>query len=275
MRFFLCFIIFVGLIGNVYSQDKKRIKEEFTKRFLYPDKKKNPRGKLYFYIGFTEKYDELGNTVYRETSDSSNVMISYDSLIYSNKNLVYIKQKIFDFSGKGDQYIGMQKMEYDSLGHRISRKVWANGVLESESLYKYDSNFCKTTILESNKGILIDSSIITSNEIERIYRTTSYSSFENGKPNKKEIQVIVNNERGIYSLWKNIQYKLKNEEWVKDDSTFTERKFDKKGNIISQITNYGEKKYKYKFDKYGNWTERIEIKNGTKEVLDRRKIVYY
>ena len=55
--------------------------------------------------------------------------------------------------------------------------------------------------------------------------------------------------------------------------------YDKKGNISHRkdngVINSGEKTYKYKFDKEGNWIERTTFKDGTPWVLSIRNIEYY
>ena len=55
--------------------------------------------------------------------------------------------------------------------------------------------------------------------------------------------------------------------------------YDKIGNISHRkdngVINSGEKTYKYKFDKEGNWIERTTFKDGTPWVLSIRNIEYY
>lgn len=202
-------------------------------------------------LTITFKYDDLGNCIERNKVASQSVL-EKDIQNYEKKNLIlekkirpnYTKEKRYSYN-KSDKVIFTEEIFPEQ-----------NIFLKVQNEYDSEHNLIKTrhinednqeTICEYKykKGKLIQS-ICTATDDPDFYVETNYAY-----ANSKEIEIV----------------KTKKEE--------VSKKVYEKGLLISHKTPEFEYRYKYTFDKKGNWQEVVMYENDVPSRIRVRKIEYY
>ncbi|MDY3547263.1 hypothetical protein PG291_01410 [Riemerella anatipestifer] len=217
-----------------------------------------------FIEGFEKRYDEYGNIIENnwenEYGRNSKIKVIYkyddnENIIEANR---YDRSSldgkyIFKYDGYGNKIEnnwydkngnleGKYIYNYDEYGNKIEEIAYfGSGSLAYKYIYKYDDN---GNIIESNKYVerkgdeILDSTII-------------YEYDDNGN--------II--EESKYSGYGSLYYK-------------NIYKYDEHGNIIESNKD-GIHTYRYEYDDKGNWTSRIDIKNGKPILFTVRTYEYY
>ena len=203
---------------------------------------------------------------------NSLVKFNLKGKVSSVKESEYIAVEKFGEAQKGSLF-GKSTYKYDEKGNEIECNSYdSDGSLRTKSTYKYDekgneiecnsydsdgSLRTKSTYNYDEKGNMIEDKW-NSYDSDSSFTKATYKYDEKGK----RIECNSYDSDGSLSL----------------KATFN---YDEKGNIIeinaydSDGSLFSKSTYKYKFDKTGNWIEKVEIRNDKPTLLKERVVEYY
>ena len=177
---------------------------------------------------------------------NSLVKFNLKGKVSSVKESEYIAVEKFGEAQKGSLF-GKSTYKYDEKGNEIECNSYdSDGSLRTKSTYNYDE-----------KGNMIEDKW-NSYDSDSSFTKATYKYDEKGK----RIECNSYDSDGSLSL----------------KATFN---YDEKGNIIeinaydSDGSLFSKSTYKYKFDKTGNWIEKVEIRNDKPTLLKERVVEYY
>lgn len=190
------------------------------------------------------KYDDHGNMI----------MIDVNSENTDNKrwhNLAGVLERRFKFDIYGNQIEwDLYRLLDGSLRSKHNYKYNDQGYLIEENAYESDGslNF-KNTCKYDDKGNKIENYYYSSANVIESICTFKYN--DNGSMIEKK---LCNSKGGIICKW-----------------IF---KYDRKGNLI-KTKYHSNDKYKYEYDKIGNWFKLTAFEDGVLNFIIERKIEYY
>ncbi len=223
---------------------------------------------------FYYKYDSKGNLIeLKEVGFNTHVFLRYN-----DKNKI---EKINRYNN--DKLSSIDDIEYTNSNNQFQKLTYTDSILTKEAIYNYknDSTLKDETIIEYCTNISdLDSCYlrrIMSKEIKTYQKDTvllenrKYEYDEEGNETSIEIRKYDDRSRLIY--YENI---------FKDQAGEYKYlyKYNDRDEIIEQTSfivndpNPNIEKFKYKYDKKGNWIKKI-IKDKYSKAIFTRKIEYY
>lgn len=208
------------------------------------------------------EFDNSGNLTLRKEYDSNKKLTKKNITDYDYKNLIYTEfeyknEDSLNIYSKSDYTVGTN-MKASSVVHHLS-----NGDVLFESEFTYDSKKNKVKEIELENGhqtvIIWENIYDGKNLIER-------KEFLNGSTKFSKTLFEYNNLGN-----------LSNKKWINQsgktvfDDSF---EYDLFGNVTVNIQKNNKSTFQYKYDKFNNWIERIEYKNGEPSILTERKLKY-
>ena len=193
------------------------------------------------YMRFTYRFDSKGNLIEECDYNTESKLDCRYTYKYNNKN--YKVQE--DWIDKDGDLYERTIFKHDNLGNQIEwDKSYPDGDLYEKSTSKYDRN---------------------RNEIENIYFKSDGRHLKN---------TYIYDSVGNIIEWNTYGYDGKHERR-------NIKKYDRNGNITEMYSYDSADKVllryisKYKFDKMGNWVQRIEFCDGIHTIITKRKIEYF
>ncbi|HUM50798.1 MAG TPA: hypothetical protein PK431_03245 [Chitinophagales bacterium] len=245
-------------------------------------------------IEYDEKENEIENTKYNSDGSIGNKTISK----YDNSGN---KTEEYDYDSDGNLY-SKTITKYDKNGKEIESNIYdSDDNIESKSINKYDEKGNKIENYYYNNGSLVSKEICKYDNRGNIIESDKYlSSNELFGLDKRHIKYMYKYDTKNRKIeYNSISYKS---DGSIDEQNIEKYKYDDKENIIEEyeLTNYNIKeseahkytqsfldivkennnkifitKYKYTFDKYGNWITKIQFKNDFPKIITERQIEYY
>lgn len=210
-------------------------------------------------------------------------------------------------SGFGVPMGGNVTMIYDSHDHPTEMQVHSgDGKLVTRIARTYDAEgrITEERTLEQNMAFLvldrmppeqraqlspeqIQGMSESLNELGKLPAGTTFTYDAHGRINQKSERNMLF-ERTTTTLYNEQGDKARERETFKNNSTIpigVPQSFDEKGNLIPTVAPErpegfhlppdSDTRYAYRYDSYGNWTERIETRSDGFSVTTRRDLTYY
>lgn len=247
-------------------------------------------------LGFRETFKYDGNTTEKTYLNTSRGEIRKELSVYDDKrNLVERK----DISENKVINVYKYKYNYDNQGNITHIYIEEGNLFEN---YKYNSKgkllemlrfspsghiITKFTCKYYENGNLLETEELSYSDDSVIYSQKTEKYGINGK-----ISMYIQTYKGILdykikyrynekgSIVERLEYKLdlengSNEEFLDINEKYI---YDSSNNLIKKMTTYNDSSNsteKFKYDKNGNWVEKILFSNNTPEYIVERHIVYY
>jgi len=215
----------------------------------------------------------------------------YKTMVYFNQN-GYITECFMDDSATNFHF----KEIFQYQDNRLVQKLGSlSDTFFYKEIYKYDSknretekkfydsetHLFETVITEYPKRNTVFEKVRTGNEYSDFDRETKFKS---GLPVSSINRIVAD---GIIDKWSG--------EYDDDGHLILSKFFDSQGSVLyyvkyfydeygneSGYSNYSDNDefmskydYRYKYDKYGNWIQKVSIADGYPEIIMEREIVYY
>ena len=256
------------------------------------------------------QYDNAGNETEWISYDSEDNIRSITKYT-RNKDGNKVETKTYDADGSlKEKWV----YEYDEKGNETEIERYnPDGSLKDKWVYEYDEKGNETEIKRYNpEGRLTEKTVYEYNERGKTFKVLYYEYDEADQSNleflyglgndglvkwdaylwdeteKHVIAVKRHNPVGkLESMWTRKYDKKGNCIefcFYNSDETLYSRetyKYDKKGNLVEEDEKYNEKfkthkrTYRYEYDRKGNWTKKIELKDGVPKFVWERKYEYY
>ena len=280
----------------------------YTNNKTYYDENRNITREIWYYKSgdlvseYQYKYDKRNRII--KISDSSNYSMGVKQNYYRNKDAKpFVSESVRTVYGeKPEKYGGfinsfpdMAVSEYDTIARRENVYYITNkkNIVNADGSYHEirDSVFNKVLIrhnyydtkwrMVKSIPIYIDNKGVSTNMGD--YRTYDYDGFD------RKVKETSYQRSGSVSY---TTYQYNENDYVTDLQSFSknrllyQNKFSYDGNYIIKLETYSSSStrdsleshivlFKYKFDKYKNWTRIIKNVNGKDLYEWRREIVYY
>jgi hypothetical protein len=228
-------------------------------------------------------------TSFLETTGEESFM-PYETKVYFDHN-GNITECLMDDSASDFHF--KEVLEYDSI-LLIGKQGFLSGEFFYKAIYRYDSKQREKERHFYDSEEHIFESVITTypdrnTVVEQIHTENGYADFECETRLKNGLPASSTNRRDdeIIETWSG-KYDSKGQISVSKfyDSQgamlqYAKYVYDEYGNRLEYLilSDKGKvllkREYRYKYDRFGNWTQQVSIADGIPEIITQRNIIYY